>query len=251
MTTALVMAGGRGERLRASGTSVPKPLVPIAGVPLLERNLLTLLSSGLRDIVVAVPSHTPEIAEFVGARCRPLADVFESRLRLFEERSPLGNIGAAAEVEPCDPELLIVYADNLTALDLNALVNHHRSTAADLTTAVHLEPFRIPYGEVRLQDGMVISYEEKPGREVLVSSGVFVLSPAASALLPRGRQSEVSWLVNRLLAEKMRVAAFLHTAPWIDVNDAAAVLRAEQLVAAHPEAFEPPEPATLMQSRGS
>lgn len=251
MTTALVMAGGRGERLRASGASVPKPLVTIGGVPLLERNLLTLLSSGFRDIVIAVPAHTPEIGDFARARGGVLVDAFAGQLRIFEENSPLGNIGAAAEVSPSDGELLIIYADNLTALDLNALVNHHRSTGAALTAAVHLEPFRLPYGEVQVEDGMIVSYDEKPERRVLISSGVFVLSSVATLLLPRGRRTEVSWLVNRLLGDGIKVAAFFHDAPWIDINDAAAVLRAEQLVAASGDAFESREPGTLAQSRGA
>jgi NDP-sugar pyrophosphorylase family protein len=238
VTKALIMAGGRGERLRASGALTPKPLVAIRGLCLLEHNLLRLLSSGFRDIVVAVPAHTPEIAQFVRTRGQSLAEAFGCRVRLFEETRPLGNIGAAAELETGDSDLLVVYADNLTALDLNGLVRHHRGTGAALTSAVHLEPFRIPYGEVQVRDEMIVGYLEKPERSILVSSGVFVLSPEAIAGLPRGRRTEVAWLANRLLEIRAKVAAFRHDAPWIDVNDSAAVARAEQLLADHAEAFE-------------
>jgi NDP-sugar pyrophosphorylase family protein len=238
VTTALIMAGGRGERLRASGNFLPKPLVPVGGVALLERNLLVLLSAGFRDIVVAVPSHTPEIAEFVHTRCTMLANARGGGLRIFEEISPLGNIGAASEIAPRDPDLLVVYADNLTLLDLNALVDRHNTEGAALTCAVHWEPTRIPYGEVDVEEGCIVAYREKPERRMLISSGVFVLNTTACSLLPRGRYTDVAWLVNRLLDEQHTVAAFLHDAPWIDVNDAAAVVRAEQLVRAHPNWFE-------------
>jgi NDP-mannose synthase len=238
VTVALVMAGGRGERLRASGSVTPKPLVPIRGVPLLEHNLLRLLCSGLRRVVVAVPSHTPEIAQFVRTRGQSLADTFGCNLRLFEETRPLGNIGAAAELDTGDSDLLVVYADNLTALDLNEMIGHHRGTGAAFTSAVHLEPFRIPYGEVQVEDGMIVAYLEKPERKILVSSGVFVLGPDAIAHVPRGQRTEVAGLVTRLLADGKRVAAFRHQAPWIDVNDSDAVARAEQLLANHADAFE-------------
>jgi NDP-sugar pyrophosphorylase family protein len=245
VTVALIMAGGRGERMRATGPVTPKPLVPIRGVPLLERNLLALLQSGFQDIVVAVPAHTPEIAQFVRGRCQALTAAYGGGLRLFEETQPLGNIGVAAELQGGDTDLLVVYADNLTTLDLNALVHHHRRTGAALTSAVHLEPFRIPFGEVEVQDGMIVAYLEKPERQILVSSGLFVLSPAATAYIPRGHHTAVSWLANRLLAAGERIAAFPHDAVWIDVNDSAAVERAEQLVADHAEAFgwraPPPE----------
>jgi NDP-sugar pyrophosphorylase family protein len=231
VTTALVMAGGRGERMRASGTATPKPMVLVGGLTLLERNLLALLASGIGDIVVATPAHEPEITDFVQARCGSLVSARGGELRVYEERQPLGNIGAAAEVECRGPELLVVFADNLTALDLTALVRHHRQAGAALTAAVHYEPFRIPFGEVAVRDGMVVAYTEKPEHRVLVSSGVLALGPAAVARIPRGRPTGISALANRLLDEGERIAAFPHEAPWIDVNDSGAAERAARLLA--------------------
>jgi NDP-sugar pyrophosphorylase family protein len=241
VTRALIMAGGRGERMHATGASTPKPLVSVRGVPLLERNLLALLQSGFRDITVAAPAHTPEIARFASGRCRALAAMFGGRLSLFEETHPLGNIGAAAEIDIGEDDLLIVYADNLTSIDLNALVDHHRHSGAALTSAVHLEPFRIPFGEVEVQDGKIVAYLEKPERRILISSGLFVLSPKAVSYIPRGQHTAVSWLVNRLLASGEKIAAFRHDALWIDVNDRSAVGRAEQLLTLHTAAFESQE----------
>jgi NDP-mannose synthase len=238
LTTALVMAGGRGTRMHAGGVPTPKPLVPIRGVPLIERNVLALLYAGFRDIVVAVPSHTPAVAEFAGTRGRALADVFGARLELFEESQPLGNIGAAGEIELEGSELLVVYADNLTALPLGALVEHHRCTGAALTCAVHLESFRIPFGEVEVAGDLLVAYREKPERRVRVSSGLYVLGSAATGSLTRGERTEISWLVNRLLAAGQRLVVYPHVAPWIDVNDTGAIARAETLVGSHLQVFE-------------
>jgi NDP-mannose synthase len=239
VTTALVMAGGRGERMRASGVATPKPLVTVGGMTLLERNLLALLDSGMRDIVVATPVHSPEIAEFVRDRCRPLVFSRGGDLRSYEEQQPLGNIGAAAEIDRRGPELLVVFADNLTTLDLAAIVRRHRQAGAALTAAVHFEPFRIPFGEVEVRDGMVVAYTEKPERRILVSSGVLVLGLAAIARIPRGQPTGVSWLANQLLAAGERIAAFPHEAPWIDVNDMGAAERAERLLPGHAAASWP------------
>jgi dTDP-glucose pyrophosphorylase len=232
------MAGGMGKRMHAGGGPTPKPLVPIRGVPLLERNILALLYAGFQDLVVAVPSHTPAVAEFAGTRGRALAEVFGARLELLEESQPLGNIGAAGQIEIEASELLVVYADNLTALPLNALVKHHRCAEAALTCAVHLESFRIPFGEVEVAGDLLVAYREKPERRVQVSSGLYVLAPAAIDSLNRGERTEVSWLVNRLLTAGQRVAVYPHDAPWIDVNDTDAIARAEILVDSHVQAFE-------------
>jgi NDP-mannose synthase len=239
VTTALVMAGGRGERMRASGMATPKPLVTVGGKTLLEHNLVALLQSGMRDIVVATPGHSPEIAAFVLGPCRALVSDRGGELRLYEERQPLGNIGAAAEVVCRGSELLVVFADNLTTLDLAAVVRHHKKVGAELTLAVHLEPFRIPFGEVEVRDGMIVAYAEKPEHRVLVSSGVMVLGPAAIARIPRGQATGISWLANRLLAAGARIAALPHDAPWIDVNDLAAAEDAVRLLAGQAAATRP------------
>ncbi|MGH7515107.1 MAG: nucleotidyltransferase family protein [Gemmatimonadales bacterium] len=248
MTTALIMAGGRGERMRAGGRTTPKPLVPIGGIPLLERNVLSLLHSGFQDLVVAVPSEAPQIAQFVRGRCQALAAGLGARLELFQETTPLGNIGAAAVIERGNDDVLVVYADNLTALDLNALVRHHRDSDSCLTAAVHVEPTRIPYGEVELTEGLVTAYREKPEREVVIASGLYVLRADAIAQLPQGRPRGASWLVNRLLEAGLRVAAFPHDAAWIDVNDEAGVERAERLVAVDPAVFDPPRTRPASQA---
>ena len=231
------MAGGRGGRMRAAGAQVPKPLVSVLGTPLLEWNLEALLRAGYRDLVVAVPAHTPEIGELASGRGRRLAERHGATLRLFEETRPLGNIGAAAEIGAVDGDLLVVYGDNLTGLRLPALLEHHRRVDAALTTAVHMEPFRVPFGAVEIEDGLLVAYREKPELPILVSSGVYALGPAAIAAIPKGTPTGASDLVNRLLSSGARVGAYEHRAPWIDVNDVEAVARAEALVAAHPEVF--------------
>jgi NDP-mannose synthase len=233
------MAGGRGERMRASGMATPKPLVTVGGMTLLEHNLLALLDCGMRDIVVATPVHSPEIAEFVRGRCRLLLSSRGGDLRVYEEQQPLGNIGAAAEIDRLGPELLVVFADNLTTLDLAAIVRHHRQVGAALTAAVHFEPFRIPFGEVEVRDGMIVAYTEKPERRLLVSSGVLVLGAGAIARIPRGQPTRISWLANQLLAAGERIAAFPHQALWIDVNDMGAAERAERLLPGHAAASWP------------
>jgi mannose-1-phosphate guanylyltransferase/phosphomannomutase len=234
---ALVMAGGRGERMRASGGPVSKPLVPVCGVPLLERNLVMLLEAGFRDIYVAVSRQLPEVGRFVQTRGAVLAGSANASVRCLIESQPLGNIGAAAELGGSSRPILVVFADNLIALDLNALLAHHVRSQAVLTVATHLEPFRIPYGEVHIVDGRITAYLEKPQRQIPISSGTYVLGPEAVALLPRGQRADVAWLVERLLARGRLVVSFPHQTCWIDVNDAASLGRAEELVAARPDVF--------------
>ena len=235
--TALIMAGGRGERMKPAGGAVPKPLIPIRGVPLLERNLLMLLAAGFRDIWVAVSQHLPEVGRYIETRGSELALAGGGSVRCLPEPQPLGTIGAAAALRGQTAPLLVLNADNLITFDLHAFADHHLRNEAALTIATHFEPFRIPYGEVRIVDGRVTAYLEKPLRRVCVSSGTYVLSPESLELLPTEVRTDVPWLVDRLLERGRIVLSFAHESCWIDVNDAASLKRAEELVDSRPELF--------------
>jgi NDP-sugar pyrophosphorylase family protein len=233
------MAGGRGERMRASGVDVPKPLVPVRGVALAEHNLRQLLRHGLDDLVVAVPGGDGPVARFAEGRLAELAAEHGARLRVLAEERPLGNIGCAGQLHG-EGDVLVVYADNLTTLDLGAVLRHHAESGAALTLAAHDEPFRVPYGRLELADGRVVGYAEKPTIAVTVCSAIAVLGPGATGALPADRPTGLVDLTVELLRRGLPVAAYRHEAPWVDVNDASAVERAEALLDAHAAEFALP-----------
>jgi NDP-sugar pyrophosphorylase family protein len=221
---ALIMAGGRGERMRLSGIDVSKPLVPVLGVPLLERNVRHLLQHGLDDIVVSVAADNAEVRAFV--QSLPVEALVEA--------TPMGNIGCAAELRGRGT-VLVLYADNLTTLDLTDVLAVHSDTAAALTLASHDEPFRLPYGRLTLDNDRVTAYEEKPSIAVTVCSAIAVLGPEAVEAID-GPMGLVD-LTNVLLRNGSRVTAYRHDAPWVDVNDVRGVARAEALVREHAGEF--------------
>jgi NDP-sugar pyrophosphorylase family protein len=240
---ALVMAGGRGERMRVSGATKPKPLVPVAGASLLERNLFLLLGAGFDDIVFSVPRRAPSLRAFIVTRLAPLVAASGGRTRILEEEMPLGNIGCAALVGDTLSEtdaLVVVYVDNLTTLDLGALVEQHQISGAPCTLAAHEQRFRRPYGELTVRAGRVVAYREKPEQDILVCSAVTVLAPEATTTLshligrPPTRPAGLADLFQALDDAGQPVDAFLHDAPWVDVNDITAIPSAESLVVAAP-----------------
>ena len=229
---ALVMAGGDGARMaRSTGHGLPKPLVPVRGVSLLERNLGALVGAGLREVWVACRDEQHAIrAEVAGFadRVRPRGVA----VRTLIEAQPLGTIGAAGLLRGQVDALVSVNADNLCALDLQELLAHHADTGADLTLAAHEHVVRIPYGELVLDADRVAAYREKPVHATWVCSATCVLGPRALAALD-GRTG-LPELTARLVERGGDVRAFEHAAPWIDVNDAGDVARAAALLAAHP-----------------
>jgi dTDP-glucose pyrophosphorylase len=232
------MAGGRSQRMRSGASQTHKALVPVLGLPMIERNLLMLLAQGFRDIVVAVNSRERELLDYVRQRGTCLAHLRRASLRVFEEQTPLGTIGAAGTLECRSTPLLVVNVDNLTTLDLKAFVNHHTETGAALSIATHFELWRIPFGEVVVKNGHVTEYREKPTFEIRLSSGTYVLSTNALSLLPKDRPTDVPNLFALLSQRGERIMSYQHNAAWIDVNDAACLDKAEQLIIEHFQSFE-------------
>lgn len=238
MMTALIMAGGSGQRMRSSGIATPKPLVPVLGVPVLERNVYALLRGGFRKIIVAVPASLPEVAGFVQYRLAPLVKAAGAGIACFVEQIPLGNIGCAGLFRHQTDHLLVVYADNLTTLNLRDIASIHLAGNADMTIATHQQPFQMPFGEVRSEDGEVRAYTEKPTHYYEVCSAISVLGPAALEALPPDKPTGLSTLVQNLINSGKRVRACPHSAPWIDINDADSIKRAEALIEAHHREFD-------------
>jgi len=233
----MIMAGGQGTRMARSGVAVPKALVPVAGVPMLERNFLQLARHGFGRVVVAVPGGDSPVGDFAHAALAPLARRLGIAFEVRPETAPLGNIGAVQTESGAETPLLVVYADNLTALDLAAIHAAHLASGAALTLAVHEQPFRMPFGEVVLEGERVTGYREKPVWRVPVCSAVMVLAPAAIRSIAPGEAIGISDLAQRMIALGLPVHAFRHEDPWIDVNEQADIAAAEAMIAAHPAAF--------------
>jgi mannose-1-phosphate guanylyltransferase/phosphomannomutase len=243
-TIALLMAGGGGTRMRASGREEPKPLVTAGGATLLERNVFLLLHHGFTDVVVSVPSAPPAIQNFVGEHITPLVVAAGGHVDVLEEARPLGNIGCAAAFAGQDVRLVVVYADNVTTLDLREVVASHARASSAMTLAVHHQPFRLPYGELIVDGGVVTAYVEKPTSTPLICSAVTVIDPPALAALatvtgsPPDAPAGLVDLFRAASGAGLRVGAHQHEAPWADVNDAGEIANAETVLAGDPTTTE-------------
>jgi NDP-sugar pyrophosphorylase family protein len=228
---ALILAGGEGKRLRPVTDTVPKPMVPLRGRPLLHHTVAQLATSGFDRITLAVRHRAEIIEDYFGAgeRCGVAIDY-------LVERIPLGTAGCLAELDDVDEDrILVCNGDIVTTLDFAWAHRSHRT--ADGVTVLSTEmSVRLPYGLLRRgTDGALLGYDEKPLLRYPVAMGVCVVSTAALTCLPRpARRLDVPDLVRHVRAGGFTPRATGADVAWVDVGTPADVGRAERILAGSP-----------------
>lgn len=218
-TVAVILAGGRGTRLRPITEEIPKPMVTVAGRPLLERLVFHLAGFGVTDIVLAVGYRSDMIRSHFGD-----GSGFGCRIRYVDEGTALalGTCGPLALLEdaigPVASPLLVLNGDLLTSLDVASLLDDHERRGAMLTIATREVPFRVPYAVVDHAQGRVRAIEEKPVLPQEVSLGIYVLDPACLGRIPRGVPYDMPHLVDDLLREGLPVRAWRSDEDWSDIG---------------------------------
>lgn len=233
-STALVLAGGEGRRMARTRPEVPKPLLELGGLPLLEILIRRLLAAGIPIVHVALRHRSTEIIE----RLEQSPRIDGARLRFLVEDEPRGTIGSLAELRPLGLTVLAANGDLLSGIDYPALLRFHRRQGAAMTIPTHLERLRLKLGEVLAgPDARVTGYLEKPLKEFRISSGVYLMEPPVLSLVAPGERLQLPDLVQRALAAGLTLLAYPHDEPWLDINDEGDLATAREMLARDPAAF--------------
>ena len=213
---AVVLAGGKGSRLAPYTKILPKPLMPIGDMPILEILLRQMKCAGIDEVVLTVGHLAQLLHAFFqdGAR-------FGIPIRYSIEDVPLGTAGPLALVDGLQETFLVANGDVLTTLRLSDLVDFHKSQKAIATIAMHRRTVRIDLGVIRCDGNHeVIGYQEKPSLEYLASMGIYVFEPEVLAYIPRGQYLDFPDLVQILLREGKTVVGFPFEGYWQDLGRA-------------------------------
>lgn len=230
---AVILAGGKGTRLRPYTTVLPKPLVPIADRPILELVIRQLARHGFKHIDLSVGHLGGLIKAYLDSV--ELPDDIE--LAYWWEDEPLGTAGALKRIEGLDGPFLAMNGDVLTTLDYGQLMRFHQGHDAALTIATHRQNVDIDLGVIESEDGMVTEYVEKPTIRYDASMGVYVYDTDVLDLIPEGR-FDFPDVVKAMLNDGKPVAAYTGPGVWFDIGTVGEHERAVAEIEAHPELFE-------------
>lgn len=211
---AVILAGGKGTRLRPFTTALPKPLVPVGEHPIIEVVLRQLKRHGFRDVVVSVGHLAGLIEAYCGDGRR-----WGLRVRYAREAKPLSTAGALRQVRGLERDFLTINGDVLTTLDFKALYARHRAAGVDATVAVCERATTVSFGVVHLgPDGLMSGFDEKPTLRYEVSMGVNVFRREALRLIRPGEALGIPDLLGRIRAGGGRVLGVRSRADWLDIG---------------------------------
>ncbi len=210
---AVIMAGGKGTRLYPLTKNLPKPMVKVAGRPILERLILHLVSHGIHRIFLSVNYLSEVIKGHFGSGER-----FGCQIEYLNEDEPLGTAGSLSLLpDELDDHILVMNGDLVMSADLGAMLDYHECGNYHATMGVKTYSHQVPYGCVELDEDCIVKIEEKPDLVQQVNAGVYVLSPSAVKAIPK-EFYPITELFSSALQDGNRIGAFNLDCDWVDVG---------------------------------
>lgn len=211
---AVVLAGGKGTRLAPYTYILPKPLMPIGDLPILEVLLRQMKRAGIDEVVLSVGHMAALLQAYFQDGSR-----WGVHIHYSYEETPLGTAGPLALLKDMTDTFLVCNGDVLTTLALSELIQFHRDQSATATIAMHQRRVRIDYGVIHCDGGnAIVGYTEKPSYDYLVSMGIYVFEPHVLEYIPPNQYMDFPDLVIELIAAGERVAGYPFEGYWQDLG---------------------------------
>lgn len=230
---AVILAGGKGTRLKPYTTVLPKPLLPVGDQPIVEILLGQLKRAGVKHATMAV-GHKADLFPTVLGN----GDRWKIKLDYVKERKPLGTAAPLRNVKGLNKTFLVLNGDVLTDLDFKALIRFHRKQKALATIATYRRKVNVDFGVLETGRGSLIeAYTEKPTLSYRVSMGIYLFEPEVLRHIPKRGYFDFPELVQRLLEEGLPVASFPFRGHWLDIGRPDDFERAADELKRHPRRY--------------
>ncbi|MDE6481082.1 MAG: NTP transferase domain-containing protein [Muribaculaceae bacterium] len=210
---AVLMAGGRGERLRPLTIDTPKPLLKVGGKPIIDYNIESLQHYGVKDIYVTVNYLKDQIINHFSS------PEWEGCVHCIEEPCRLGTMGSIALIDTLSQDYVIVMnSDLLTNIDFEKLWRHHVDSGAVLTMATIPYTVSVPFAIIKTEGDRVTGLEEKPTFNHFANAGVYIIDRNVLGDIKRGEYLDAPDFVESLIAKGLKVSHFVIEGTWIDIG---------------------------------
>jgi len=232
---AIIMAGGRGMRLQPYTSVLPKSLIPLDDLPILQIILLQLRKAGVTHVTLAVCHKAQQITRYFGnGNWLELEVEYAFAPELFGTAGPLGMVESFTE------PALVLNADILTTVDFADVYTAHCQSNAIATMVIYQHSMPIPYGVVETNEhGQIRAIVEKPQYTCMINTGIYVLDPAVRKHITPGSHEDMPNLLLRLVNQGYMVSSYRFSGDWIDIGTLEQFRRAQDMFRSQRECYLP------------
>ncbi len=211
---AVILAGGKGVRLRPFTYLIPKPLMPIGELPIIEIIIRQLKNNGFRDIIICTGYKENLIRMFL----KKFEKKYNLNIKYSFEKKPLGTIGPLILIkDELQETFLLMNGDTLSTINYKELVKYHKESGNIATISLYKKDIYIDFGIVEINGVDIIDYIEKPTNTYFVSMGVNVFEPEVLKYIPEGKFNFPD-LVKILIKNGKKVGGYIFKGYWLDIG---------------------------------
>ncbi len=212
-TPVVIMAGGEGTRLRPVTKKIPKPMVEIAGRPLIEKGIVDLIARGFKNFYISINY----LGEVIKNHLKDGKDWGVS-INYLEENKKLGTAGSLSLLKGINEDFFVINGDLVTDINYQSMLKQHQKEKSEVTIAVKKTGFMVPYGVVMNEMGKVKSIEEKPTVNYNVNCGIYIMSPSILKWVEGlNEYIDMPLLLDRLIKNNIEISAFSVFEDWHDI----------------------------------
>ena len=210
----VILAGGEGRRLNPYTIVLPKPLMPVGNLPILEIIVKQLKKYQLKDITLAVGYLGNLIQSFFGDGGK-----FGVKMTYSLEEKPLGTMGPLTLIPGLKKTFMVMNGDLLTTINYKKLITYHLSRKPIATIAVQKREIETDYGVLEYNKNYELTkYREKPRLPYQVSMGIYIFEPGILSFIPRNKRFDFPELMNLLLKKGEKVSVYPSSDFWLDIG---------------------------------
>lgn len=211
---AVIMAGGRGQRLKPLTNSIPKPLLKVGDKPIMEHNMERLSKYGIDDFWISVKYLGEQIEAYFGN-----GQERNSKIQYIWEDEPLGTIGAVSKVNNFNHDyVLVTNSDLLTNLDYEDFFLDFLDQGADLSVVTIPYSVNIPYAVLETNNSKILNFKEKPTYTYYSNGGIYLIKKSILDLIPKNSFYNTTDLMEKLIQQNYKVVSYPLSGYWLDIG---------------------------------
>ena len=213
---AVILAGGLGTRLRPYTKSLPKPMLPLGGKPILEYEIEWARKNGIKEIVLCVSYLRNKIEDYFGDGKK-----FGVKIEYAISKKPLATAGQLKTAEKfIDDTFVCLYGDSIYNFSLRNMMKHHKKSKANVTMSLFDYRFNLKYGVIDTKkSGQVTAWNEKPEFSAKINIGCYVMEPEVLKLIPKNKEYGMDNVIRKVLSNKKKVSSVISKKGFIDIGD--------------------------------